>query len=90
MSKLDKLDHGTGALSQLKQNATSIMSDMNRSLVELYDHLDRVGLLSLAALFITIALVFLQRYIAKVMIILVLTLTSLGSIGNLLFIRIYY
>ncbi len=52
------------------------------SVIQLYDHLENIALLSIAALIITMVLVFLLRYIAKVMISLVLLLTSLGSIGK--------
>jgi hypothetical protein len=55
------------------------------SVIQLYDHLDSIGLLALFALLITVLLVFLMRYIAKFMIIFVILLSSLGSIGNEIF-----
>jgi hypothetical protein len=58
-------------------------SDMVRlSLVELYKQLPKMAYLGLAALAITLLLVFLLRYIAKLMVLLVLLSTSIGSIGE--------
>jgi hypothetical protein len=55
------------------------------SVIQLYDHLDSIALLSVAALIITVVLVFLLRYIAKIMIFFIISLSSLGSIGNVYF-----
>jgi hypothetical protein len=57
-------------------------SDIVRlSLVELYKQLPKMAYLALVALAITLLLVFLLRYIAKLMVLLVLLSSAIGSIG---------
>jgi hypothetical protein len=66
-----------------KQMLELINSDFVRvSITNFYQQLPRVAMLSAAALIITVLLVFLLRYIAKLMVILVLVLVSVGCIGK--------
>jgi solute carrier family 44 protein 1 (choline transporter-like protein) len=72
-------------------NFTLTTSDhLNMAVVQLKEHYENVILLSLAALVITVILVFSLRYIAKVMIPAILLLTSLGFIGLSTFLWIKY
>lgn len=57
------------------------IEDLKLSVLELYKRLPDIGVLSICALLVTIVLVVLLRYIAKFMIVIVLVLSSLGSIG---------
>ncbi len=50
-------------------------------IVQLYTKLPEIGLLSLASLLVTIILVFLLRYIANIVIYLIMLAASLGSIS---------
>jgi hypothetical protein len=58
-------------------------SIVNLWMVQLHDDLHKIGLISGVALAVAFILVFLIRYIAKIMVIVILLTLSLGSIGNL-------
>lgn len=72
---------GDDTMAVLKNNSYLNLDELKFSLIELYKKLPDIGYLSLAALLFTTILVILLRFIAKLMVVLVLTLSSLGSIG---------
>ncbi|RNA43074.1 choline transporter 1 isoform X2, partial [Brachionus plicatilis] len=72
---------GNNTMTLLKNNSFLNLQELKFSSLELYRKLPDIGYLSLAALLFTIILVVLLRYIAKLMVVLVLILSSLGSIG---------
>lgn len=76
-----RFSNNTELINLLKNNSIINIQDLKFSMLELYKKLPDVGYLSLAALLVTIILVALLRYIAKFMIIIVLILSSVGSIA---------
>jgi hypothetical protein len=55
---------------------------LERSLFEIHKKLDKIGFSILIAVIFSLILVFLLRYIAKIMIIVFIILSCLGSIGK--------
>jgi hypothetical protein len=74
----------------LEKSITENTEILKLSIVQLYESFPKIGALAILCFLITLAIVFLLRYIAKIIIVLVLIASSIGCIAITIYLWLKY